>query len=580
VPVSSDQIGIIVLLLALLALFAIDRFRIELVALTGLGIAVLAGLVPLSGVFSGFSNPAVVTVVEILLIVQALSRTRMLNVIADHIGRSLSSERAILSVLCVMGASLSVFMNNIGALALMLPITLSVAKRSGMAPQQLIMPVSFATLLGGLCSIIGTPPNYLVSEFSRTSGGGAFGFFDFAYAGAPVAIAGLVILILWAPGRLMRDKPGNSKETPAPLRRLITEIRPGPALEQPLTVALLAQRLSGSIHTILREGSRVFPLTDELVIESQDILLVDARLDDLEAEIDRGTLVLAAGNGSLSRQRAEIVVLPHSTLVGSRIGMLSILNSRGIEVLAVSSQTVRIEGRLDDIRLEVGDILYLHGSPETVSHALEASDTLQLWPLSRLEPAETSYWPLAIFMAGVAGAATGIVDPPVAFGAVVLVLSLLGMLDLRATIPALNWPIILMLAAMIPIGEAIATTGTATVIASGLTSLLPAGSGFTAISAMLLLALLITPFINNATTAIILAPIALGLAQATDVSPMALLMAVALGASTDFLTPFGHHNNTLAFSIGNYRFSTFLKVGLPITVSSLVIGTILITLIW
>lgn len=578
---TLEQFGIIALLIILLGLFTIDRFRIEIVALGGLGVAAATGLVPLDNVFAGFSNAAVITVVEILLIVQALSRTRILDAVAIRIGQSLSHARAIMLVLCAMGAGLSVFMNNIGAFALMLPITISVSKTAGLNLRMLVMPVSFATLLGGLCSIIGTPPNYLVSEFFIAASGPGFSFFDFAYVGVPVALVGLTVIVLWAPLTLKEARNGERDTSrPAGVRRVVTELHPGSARARAETAGALAERLSGAVHTIIRHNQRVFPIRDDTPIEPNDLIVVEAELERLEAEIDQGNVVLAHGDGLLAKRRAEVVVVPQSTLIGSRIGQLEILSSRGIEVLAVSTQNPRIEGRLEDVQLGVGDVILLHGSPEMVKEALDDADALQLWPLSRFEPAKASYWPVAIFLMGVLAAAFTRIEPPIAFGAVVLILSMGRMLDLRTALSDMNWPIILLLAAMIPVGEAMATSGAAAVLAQSLTALLPSMSTPALVAAMFALALAITPFINNATTAVVLAPIALELARTTGTPPQPLLMAVALGASTDFLTPFGHHNNTLAFGIGGYRFGEFLKVGWPLTLASFAAGMMLISLIW
>ena len=580
---TIEQIGIIALLIALLGLFSVDRFRIELVALAGLGVATATGLVPLENVFSGFSNPAVITVVEILLIVQALSRTRILDAAAIRIGRSLHHERAILLALCALGAGVSVFMNNVGAFALMLPITLSVAKTAGLDLRTLLMPVSFATLLGGLCSIIGTPANYLVSELFVAAGGEGFAFFDFAYVGVPVTLIGIAVIVVWAPlklGGAASDDERNDRVRSAGFRRIVTELRLGSAYGKGTTVGELEDRLGGTVHTIIRDGERVFPLREGASIEPNDLVVVEVELERLEAEIDQGALILAHGTGSLAKRRAEVVVVPDSTLIGSRVSQLHALLSSDIEVVGVSTSNPRIEGGLGDVQLGVGDIILLHGTPEAVKEALDETDTLQLWPLTRLAPAKASYWPLAIFMLGVLAAAFTLLEPPVAFGAVVLVLAIAGMLDLRAAFPEINWPIILLLAAIIPVGEAMATTGAAAVLADALTSLLPATTMFGLVAAILLLSLAITPFINNATTAVVLTPIALEFARTTGSPPQPFLIAVALGASTDFLTPFGHHNNTLAFGIGGYRFSEFPKAGWPLTLTSFAFGTLLISFIW
>lgn len=441
---------------------------------------------------------------------------------------------------------------------------------------------SFATLLGGLCSIIGTPPNYLVSELFVAAGGPGFAFFDFAFVGIPVTLVGVAVIATWAPLKL-RDPAADvmhDNNRSEGSRRIITELRLGSAYERATTVGELCDRLDGTVHTVIRGDRRVFPVRDVTVIEPDDLLVVEVDLERLEAGIDQGALILAKGDGSLANRRAEVVVVPDSTLIGSRVSQLDILSSRDIEVFGISSRNPRIEGRLEEVQLGVGDIIFLHGTPERVKEALEETDTLQLWPLTRLAPAKASCWPIAIFMLGVLAAAFTFVEPPVAFGAVVLVMAVAGMLDLKTALPEINWPIILLLAAMIPVGGAMATTGAATVLADAFMYMLPSTTMFGLVAAILVLSLVITPFINNATTAVVLTPIALELARTAGIAPQPLLIAVALGASTDFLTPFGHHNNTLAFGIGSYRFSDFPRAGWPLTLASFVVGTILISVIW
>jgi di/tricarboxylate transporter len=277
--------------------------------------------------------------------------------------------------------------------------------------------------------------------------------------------------------------------------------------------------------------------------------------------------------------RVETVVMPESTLVGSRVRSLEVFHHRGIAVTALSMRTPRIEGRFLDLQLSIGDILTLEGPRMAIAEALEESECLPLAPTASAEPALLSWRPFALFACGVAASAAGL-HPEVAFAGVVLVLALLNHLNIRQAMADLNWPIIIMLAAMIPIGQAVASTGTAEAIAGWLSLVVPISHPLSGIALILFLAMALTPFVNNATVAIVLTPIALEFARTGRHAPDAYLIAVAVGASLDFLTPFGHHNNTLAMGIGGYRFSDFLRAGWPLAVASYGLALLLLALFW
>jgi di/tricarboxylate transporter len=272
------------------------------------------------------------------------------------------------------------------------------------------------------------------------------------------------------------------------------------------------------------------------------------------------------------------VVMPESTVVGSRVGNLSPFASRGVEVAAVSPRTARIEGTFDDLQLSIGDIVYLDGPPEHIADALAETEMLAVGDARPNDP-PVSNLSLLVFAAGVAAAATSLISPQIAFGAVVLVLAAAGALDLRVAIGALNWPILIMLAAMIALGTAVETTGAAQVIADSLVDL-SGGTAIPLVAAMLMLALAVTPFVNNASTMIVLGPVAIDAARVAGIAPEPLLIAVAMGASIDFLTPFGHHNNTLVMGLGNYRFIDFLRAGWLIAIVTAATGVIFTSLVW
>jgi di/tricarboxylate transporter len=569
---SFDQVAILVLLGGMLVVFAVDRWRMELVALAGLGLGFALGLVPADEVFAGFADPAVVTVVEILLIVQVLSRVALLDRLAARIVSARLGERATIAILCLIAAAISVFMNNIGALALMLPVIYGICAATGIAPSRVLMPVSFSTLLGGICSEIGTPANLVANSQLVAATGRHFSLFDFAWAGIPVALAGLVAILLFTPGRLAGARPDTQAESEKRPLVLAAKVPAGSAFAgRPL------QELPFAVHSLVRGGAHVFLAAGQARLAPDDVLLLQAPADVVVGLLQSNDLTIGSGRAKMLPSK-RAVVMPESTVVGSRVGNLSAFASRDVEVAAVSPRTSRIEGAFDDLQLSIGDIVYLDGPPEHIADALAETEMLAVGDARPNHP-PVSNLSLLVFAVGVAAAATSLVSPQIAFGAVALALAAAGALDLRVAIGALNWPILIMLAAMISLGTAIETTGAAQVIAGSLVAL-SGGTAIPLVAAMLMLALAVTPFVNNASTMIVLGPVAIDAARVAGIAPEPLLIAVAMGASIDFLTPFGHHNNTLVMGLGNYRFIDFLRAGWLIAVAAAATGVMFTSLVW
>ncbi|MGR9276487.1 SLC13 family permease [Rhizobium leguminosarum] len=576
-----EQASLLILLLAMLTLFSLDRIRIEVVSIAGLLAGYALGLYPADQIFTGFASPVVITVVEILLIVQVLARARLFDSLAARFAATRPSDFTVIAGTSALAGFMSIFMNNIGAFAITLPVALRLGAALKVPRRQLAMPVSFAALLGGLVSLIGTPANLLVSDGLAKATGAGFRFFDFAYNGLPVAIAGILLIAV----RVQRlfPEPDETPVTTSPAARRVVVERYIPDISPLIGVRLsdCPVRFGIKPHALIRGDNFVFGPLDQSVIEPGDVLLAegaDAVFADLAA-----TQALMADAHPHGLQpdftHVEAVVMPESTLVGSRVRSLEIFHRRGIAVTALSMRAPRIEGRFLDLQLSIGDILTLEGPRPAISEALEESECLPLASTAPAEPALLSWRPFALFACGVAASAAGL-RPDVAFAGVVLVLALLNHLNIRRAMADLNWPIIIMLAAMIPIGQAVASTGAAETIASWLSLVVPITHPLIGMALILFLAMALTPFVNNATVAIVLTPIALEFARAGRHAPDAYLIAVAAGASLDFLTPFGHHNNTLAMGIGGYRFGDFLRAGWPLAVTSYGLALLLTALFW
>ncbi|NYT35228.1 SLC13 family permease [Rhizobium sp. WYCCWR 11128] len=579
---SFEQASLLILLLAMLILFSLDRIRIEVVSIAGLLSGHALGLYPAEQIFTGFASPVVITVVEILLIVQVLARARLFDSLAARFAAARPRDFTVIAGTSALAGFMSIFMNNIGAFAITLPVTLRLGTVLTIPRRQLVMPVSFAALLGGLVSLIGTPANLLVSDALAKATGTGFHFFDFAYVGLPVAIAG-ILLIAFRVQRLFPE-PDETPSTTSPATRRIVVERRIPDVSPLIGVRLsdCPVRFGIKPHALIRDDNFVFGPLDQLVIEPGDVLLAEGADTVFAGLAATQALIADAHSHGLQPDfsRLEAVVMPESTLVGSRVRSLEVFHRRGIAVTALSMRAPRIEGRFLDLQLSIGDILTLEGPRIAIGEALEESECLPLASTAPSEPAPLLSWrPFALFACGVAASAAGL-RPDIAFAGVVLVLALLNHLNIRQAMADLNWPIIIMLAAMIPIGQAVASTGAAETIAGWLSLVVPITHPLFGIALILFLAMALTPFVNNATVAIVLTPIALEFARAGRHAPDAYLIAVAAGASLDFLTPFGHHNNTLAMGIGGYRFRDFLRAGWPLAVTSYGLALLLTGLFW
>lgn len=564
---NFQQWAIVGILVAMLAAYASERFRVEMVAMIGVATAFLVGAVPVQKVFAGFSSPAVITVVEILLIVSALSQSRVVDNFSRRIVARTQSETAVLAILCAMAAAVSVFMNNIGALALFFPVALSVCARLDIPPGRLLMPLSFATLLGGTCSLTGTPANLVVNEWKIAETGTGFGYFELALIGGPVTLAGLVWIVLAAP-RMFRGlrtaAPTGFDAGPNEFLAEMTVPRRFDLIGR--AIPDVETELDLRIHGVIREGTHVFARRGDILVAPGDLLLVEGELALLDVLREQGRLFgpEEVDEDETSPERIEVVVMPDSLLLGSRIADVGAFSERAIRVAAVASRRHRVEGRFGDLQIGMGDVLILSGDRAALREAVTECGLL---PLSRRRPPRLSIRAapgVIAFAAGVLLCALDIVPPPLAFGAVVIVLGLTRNLNLRNALQDLNWSIVILLACMIPLGMAVQDTGAARVIANTIADYLPTTEPVAVAALVLLMAVAITPFIDNVSTAVVLSPIAAGIAARTGVPVEPLLMAVAVGASLDFLTPFGHHNNAVVMGAAGYRFVDFPRFGGPL----------------
>ena len=470
-----EQAAILAVLAATLAVFVWDRWRYDVVAMTSLMVAVLLGLIGPEAAFAGFSNPAVITVAAVLVISRALTRSGAIDALAGKLIGAGSAPSLHLATFCVLGALLSGFMNNVGALALLMPAALSTARRHRYSPGLLLMPLSFATLLGGMTTLIGTPPNLLVSAFRGEATGHRFLLFDFAPTGLAVAAAGLAYLLLigW---RFLPSGVGPTGEGDAfEIQDYVTEARlrsSSPVIG--LSVAQYQASRNADVLGVVREGRRLFGQTQGALLQAGDILLLQADTAALARTIEADQLELverdkqAAPPAGAGLDLVEAVVLPNALVQGSSPLSLDLRRRYDVNLIAAARQGRRFEGRLRDATLSTGDVLLLEGEPARLRAALADLGCLPLErrPLA-FEPRRVAL-PVGLFAAGIAAAASGILPAAAAFTLVVVLMVLLRAIRPAQVYESIDWPVIVLLGAMIPLGEALQNTGAAQLIAGSI----------------------------------------------------------------------------------------------------------------
>lgn len=550
------------------------RFRYDLVAFTALIGGVLLGVVPPENAFAGFGNTATIVVALVLVLTAGLSRSGAVDMIARTIidgGRGL---RLHIGIMGAVGAAFSAFMNNVAALSLLMPVELHAARRAGRPVGRSLMPLSFATILGGLVTLIGTPPNIVVSGYRRSVTGQGFSMFDFTPIGAACAVLGVafIALIGW---RLIPPSKNPDSTTPMTVEDYVTEmivtakskaigqmVRDlDPIVEEQDCVVLGLVRK----NTILPGRAR-----RETVVEG-DMLVVQGSPDGLNGLA--GALALnfqgkAGEVAALSSEMAlaEAVITSGSKLVGRSSNDAQIQRGFGLSLLGISRNGKMIKQRIRRTALRAGDVLLLLGPSERIDTALSRMGCLPLAGNLAVVRHEKAWATLAIFATAVTSAALGILDLPIAFGAAAIAFVLLDILPVRELYDSIEWPVIVLLAALIPLGTALDDTGGTALIAGGIAGLTSALPAWVALAVILIVTMTLSDVLNNTATAVVSAPIAYELARVMGVNPDAFLMAVAIGASCAFLTPIGHQNNMLILGPGGYAFSDYWRLGLPLEI--------------
>ena len=622
---THDQILILSILGATVAMFLWSRWRHDMVAAGALLACVLAGLIVPADAFAGFGHPAVISVACVLVLSRGLQLSGAVDVLVRHTMPKKAGASWSLAALVGLGAVLSGFMNNVGAMALLMPVAIQLATRLELPPGRVLMPLAFGTILGGMTTLIGTPPNLIVSGFRAKSDAGAFGMFDFTPVGLAVAGAGVLFIALaW---RLVpaRKRQGSSDfETGAyqtEARVLESGKADGMALRE---IETALDEADAQVLGLVRNEMRLNAPQAWHRVRAGDILVIEAdveslgkvlsslglkleesvkpkpeqpdqdRAEDEDEGKDEGKDEDKDKNKDKEEEKddskavpsaeimlMELAVLPSSTIVGNSASGMRLRLRYGLNLLALSREGARTRGRLRTMTMRAGDLLLLQGPPEALAEFATDSGCVPLAERELLIPNKRkAIMASAIMAAAVGAAAFGWLPTAISFALGVLASMALRTVPLREVYQAIDWPVIVLLGALIPVAGAMETSGSADLIAHFLLDSVAQGNAIVALGLILVVTMFLSDLMNNAATAAVMCPIAIGTASALQVHADSFLMAVAIGASCAFLTPIGHQNNTLILGPGGFRFGDYWKLGLPLELLVALVAIPLLLIVW
>ena len=662
---TPDQILVLTILLATIAMFLWGRWRHDMVAVMALLACVLAGLVEPAAAFAGFGHPAVITVACVLVLSRGLQASGAVDALAARVLPAKAGIALSLAALVGLGAVLSGVMNNVGAMALLMPVAMQLASRLELPPGRVLMPLAFGTILGGMTTMIGTPPNLIVSGFRAQLGQGGFAMFDFTPVGLSVAVTGTLFIVLLGWRRVPAREKASTEgfETGA----YVTEVRVVPdskaagmllrEIETRLDEA--GAQIIGLVRNEVRmtapQSSRKVLAGDILVIEAdiealpevlatlglkleeagssrtgdepeedadeqqrsppakpaqatadapqarrtkQDANSKDGGQDaggvrgeggetrknkdeDASDERDGNDSDAARASADVEIALLELVVRPEASLIGRSAMDLALRTRYGLNLLAVSRNGQRSKSRLRTMKIQAGDLLLMQGPLEALAEFAADSGCVPLAERELRIPDRRKAWIAGAIMAcAVGGAALGLLPAAISFALGVLASMAFRTLPLRSIYDSIDWPVIVLLGALIPVAGAMESTGTADLIARALLDGVARGNAIVALTLVLIVTMTLSDLMNNAATAAVMCPIGIGTAAALGANADAFLMAVAIGASCAFLTPIGHQNNTLILGPGGLRFGDYWRLGLPLELLVAAVSIPLILLVW
>jgi len=608
---TYEQWTIVAILAAVMGGFVWGRWRYDVVALAGLVVAIGFGLVPASDAFAGFGHPATITVAAVLVISRGLANAGVVDYLARLVGPATRHPILHIGALGGIAAALSAIMNNVAALALLMPVALQSAAKAKHSPAVILMPLSFASILGGLITLIGTPPNVIIASYRAAAGEEPFSMFDFAPVGLAVAVVGLLFLTFV--GWRLLPASRRARMSAAELFDIENYVAEARVTENSAaigkTVSEIEQAVTDSevmIVGLVRDHRHIYASAGRETVAPDDVLIVEAGPEGLDKFVTAmGLSIEGADKDEVDKDEAgedgaqedaeaeepslrggdvtlvEAVLGPRARIIGRLAGDLNLRTRYGVNLLAVSRQGRPFRERVRHVRFQAGDVLLLQGDAERLPQVTASLGALPLAERNLQFGKRGQVWQCTgIFAAAIAAATLGFLPIAVSLTIAVVLLVLLDIVPARELYDGVDWPVIVLLGAMIPIGFAMQSTGATGVIADGLLALTAGAPPVVVLTLLLVLTMTLSDVMNNAATTVVGAPIAIIIASRLGVSADPFLMAVAVGASCAFLTPIGHQNNTLVLGPGGYRFSDFWRMGLPLEILIVVVSVPMILLVW
>ena len=577
-------------LIGMMAMFIWGRFRYDVTAILALLAAIAIGIVKPKDAFKGFADDIVIIVASALVISAAVQRSGVIERALAFVSRRIRKVRGQLLVLTASVGFASALVKNIGALAMLMPAAFQMAKKSETSPSVFLMPMATASLLGGLMTLVGTSPNIIVSRVREQMIGQPFGMFDYTPVGLGLLLMGLVYLVV-----AYRLIPADRRAAPTmgealDIKGYVTEAEvpeTSPAVGETVDAFLERHEREVTITKVLRAGIRTSP-THEMELVAGDVLILGGEPDALERVIAGDKLKLEGEDRETVADAKtdevgviEAVIRVDSPLIGQTAGRLDLQARFGVNLIAISRQGEHLSRRLGKTILRAGDVIVLQGRLDALPEKLRELGCLPLAERElRLGTSKRSWLPIAILAVAMFATAMAWVPVAVAFFAAAGLVVATGALPIREAYDHVEWPILVMLGALIPVSDSLRTTGASNVIATWLAHIAATLPAWGAVGLILLAAMAVTPFLNNAATVLVMAPIAATFAHDLGYRPDAFLMATAVGAGCDFLTPIGHQCNTLVMGPGGYRFGDYARLGAPLSLLVLVVGTPLILAVW
>jgi len=587
---NTPQLLSVAVIVVMMAAFIWGRFRYDLVAALSLLLAVAVGVVPAEKAFSGFSDDIVIIVGSALLVSAGVARSGIMAAAIQRYVPVLTSVRLQMLLLVSVVAVLSAFVKNIGALAIMMPIAFQFARRSGASPSVFLMPMAFASLLGGLMTQIGTSPNIVVSRLRAEITGTSFSMFDFTPVGLALTVVGVTFLMFFYWLVPVRQRQDVSVHQALDIRNYVTEARvTAESAAAGKTLGDLLKIAGGEaiITSVMREGAvRITPFPDA-TLRAGDRLIIEGDPEALDRVVGQGDLSIT-GNRRVTREgkptevvAIEAVVGEASSLAGWSASGLLLFHRFNVNILAVSRKGVRLDQSPGDIEIRMGDVLLLQGDQQNMPEFLREFGLLPLAERTLpLGSTRRGIVALAILATAMGVTAVGLLPVAFAFFSAAVAMVLFKVVPLREVYANVDGPILVMLATLIPVSDSLRVTGATDVMASHLATIGAGMPAFAALGLILVVSMSVTPFLNNAATVLVMAPIAAGFAASLGYRPEAFLMAVAIGAGCDFLTPIGHQCNTLVMGPGGYRFSDYPRLGLPLSILVVIAAVPLLMIVW